>query len=116
VRYRLYSAWGYSPVEIAKVIGFTSLTFGLGGLALGGMVLLFEPEVLPWAGEHVPLWILRLMSLPMFAVVAAYVLLSRFRRTVTLFRHTIELPSTGMALAQTTLATVDVAVTARSST
>jgi phosphatidylglycerol lysyltransferase len=112
VRYRLYSAWGYTPVEIAKVIGFTSLTFGLGGMALGGMVLLVEPEVLPWAGDHVPRWILQLMSVPLFALVGAYVLLSRFRRTVTLFRHTVELPSTGMALAQTTLATVDVAVTA----
>ena len=36
VRYRLYSAWGLTPLEIAKIVGFTSLTFGLGGLALGG--------------------------------------------------------------------------------
>lgn len=47
VRYRLYSAWGLTPLEIAKVVGFTSLTFGLGGLALGGLVLLVEPEVVP---------------------------------------------------------------------
>lgn len=112
VRYRLYSAWGYSPIEIGKIIGFTSLTFGLGGLALGGMVLLFEPEVVPWLGEHLPRWALQLISLPMFAVVLGYVLLSRFRRSVRVFGHVVELPGVRMALIQTVLATVDVAVTA----
>jgi phosphatidylglycerol lysyltransferase len=112
VRYRLYSAWGYSPVEIGKVIGFTSLTFGLGGMALGGMVLLFEPEVLPWAGEHVPRWALQLAALPLFAVVGAYVLLSRFRRSIRVFGHDVDLPGVRMAIAQTMLATADVAVTA----
>ena len=51
VRYRFYAAWGLTPVEIAKVIAFTSLTFGLGGFALGGLVLVLEPSVLPWVGE-----------------------------------------------------------------
>jgi phosphatidylglycerol lysyltransferase len=111
VRYRLYSAWGYSPLEIGKVIGFTSLTFGLGGLALGGAVLLFEPEVLPFA-DTVPRWALQALSLPMFAVVAAYILLSRFRRHVRIFGHDVELPGVRIAVAQTLLATVDVAVTA----
>jgi phosphatidylglycerol lysyltransferase len=112
VRYRLYSAWGYSPVEIGKVIGFTSLTFGLGGMALGGMVLLFEPEVLPWAGTHLPRWAMQAAALPLFAVVAAYVLVSRFRRSIRIFGHEVELPGVRMAVAQTLLATVDVAVTA----
>lgn len=112
VRYRLYSAWGYSPIEIGKIIGFTSLTFGLGGMALGGMVLLFEPEVLPWAGGHLPRWVLQLISVPLFGIVLGYVLLSRFRRTIRVFGHVVELPGVRMALLQTVLATVDVAVTA----
>nr|WP_302474515.1 phosphatidylglycerol lysyltransferase domain-containing protein [Roseococcus sp. MDT2-1-1] len=112
VRFRLYSAWGYTPLEVGKVIGFTSLTFGLGGMALGGAVLTFEPEVLPWVGDHVPRWALQLTAVPLFGVVAAYVLLSRFRRSVRLWGHEVELPSTSMALAQTVLAAVDVAVTA----
>jgi phosphatidylglycerol lysyltransferase len=111
VRYRLYSAWGYTPLEIGKVIGFTSLTFGLGGLALGGAVLLFEPEVLPFA-DRAPRWALQALSAPMFAVVAGYILLSRFRRHIRLFGHDVELPGVRIALAQTLLATVDVAVTA----
>jgi phosphatidylglycerol lysyltransferase len=112
VRYRLYSAWGYSPLEIGKVIGFTSLTFGLGGMALAGAVLLFEPEVIPVLPDHLPRWALQALAFPLFGAVAAYVLLSRFRREVTLFQHRVELPGVRMALAQTLLATVDVAVTA----
>ena len=112
VRYRLYSAWGYSPLEIGKIIGFTSLTFGLGGLALGGMLLLLEPEVLPWAGANVPRWMLQLLSVPMFALVLGYVLLSRFRRSIRAFGHVVELPGVRMAMVQTLLATADLAVTA----
>ncbi|MCS6890544.1 MAG: phosphatidylglycerol lysyltransferase domain-containing protein [Rhodovarius sp.] len=112
VRLRLYSAWGYSAVQIAKVIGFTSLTFGLGGMALGGLVLLTEPEVIPFFGEHLPDWALRLLALPLWGAVAAYIVLSRFYRAIRLFGQEIELPGLRMALAQTGLATIDVAVTA----
>jgi phosphatidylglycerol lysyltransferase len=112
VRYRLYSAWGLTPLEIAKVVGFTSLTFGLGGMALGGLVLLFEPEVVPWFGTHLPRWALQALAVPLWGIVGAYVVLSRFKRHVRLFRHEIDLPGPRMALMQTALATVDVAVTA----
>ncbi|WP_160122525.1 phosphatidylglycerol lysyltransferase domain-containing protein [Rhodovarius lipocyclicus] len=112
VRLRFYSAWGYSALEIAKVVGFTSLTFGLGGMALGGLVLVLEPEVLPWAGGHIPRWALQSLAIPLWIIVAAYVVLSRFFRVVRVFGHEVELPGLRMALAQTMLATVDVAVTA----
>jgi phosphatidylglycerol lysyltransferase len=47
VRYRLYSKWGLSALEITKVVVFSSLTFWLGFIALGGGVFLFEPVGLP---------------------------------------------------------------------
>ena len=112
VRYRLYSAWGLTPLEIAKVVGFTSLTFGLGGLALGGLVLLVEPEVVPWFGENLPRWALKLLVVPFWGAVVGYVVLSLFVRHVRILKHEIDLPGPRMALAQTVLATVDVAITA----
>ena len=112
VRYRLYSAWGLTPLEIAKVVGFTSLTFGLGGMALGGLVLMFEPEVVPWFGSHLPHWALQAMAIPLWGIVIAYVVMSRFVRHVKIFKYEIDLPSPRMALMQTMLATVDVAMTA----
>ncbi|MGX9962220.1 lysylphosphatidylglycerol synthase domain-containing protein [Roseomonas sp. F4] len=112
VRYRFYAAWGLPPLAIAKVVAFTSLTFGLGGFALGGLVLLVEPEVVPGLGEHVPHWAMNLLGLAMWGLVIAYVTLSRIRSHVTIFKHRIDLPGFRMAVAQTTLASVDVAVTA----
>jgi phosphatidylglycerol lysyltransferase len=112
VRYRFYAAWGLPPVAIAKVVAFTSLTFGLGGFALGGLVLVVEPEVVPGLGEHVPHWIMQALGVGMWALVAAYVTMSRIRSHVMIFGHRIDLPGFRMAVAQTVLASVDVAVTA----
>ena len=112
VRYRFYAAWGLPPLAIAKVVAFTSLTFGLGGFALGGLVLVIEPEVLPGLGNHVPHWIMQALGLGMWGLVIAYITMSRIRSHVTLFGHRVDLPGFRMALAQTVLASVDVAVTA----
>lgn len=112
VRYRFYAAWGLPPVAIAKVVAFTSLTFGLGGFALGGAILLFEPEVLSFLGEGLPVWATYGLGALMWAIVAAYVLLARFVPHFRLFGYRIDLPGFRMALGQTLLASADVAVTA----
>ena len=112
VRYRFYAAWGLTPAEIAKVIAFTSLTFGLGGMALGGMVLIWEPEVLPWIAKNLPHWAMQGLGVALLGVVAGYILLSRFVPHFTAFGHRINLPGFRMACMQTVLAGVDVAVTA----
>lgn len=112
VRYRFYAAWGLSPLQIAKVVAFTSLTFGLGGFALGGAVLLFEPEVVPFVGEGASLWVPRAFGLLLWAAVIAYITLARFVPHLHLFGHRIDLPGFRMALAQTALASTEVAVTA----
>lgn len=112
VRYRFYAAWGMTPVEIAKVIAFTSLTFGLGALALGGLVLVIEPEVVPFIGDNVAHWVMRSIGILFWCVLGAYLLLSRVKPHFTAFGTRIDLPGFRMALAQTLLASVDVAVTA----
>ena len=78
VRYRLYAHWGLTPLQIAKVVAFCSLTFGLGGMVLGGAILFVEPErgaVLrrPSAALGAVCASARLL----WAVVGAYVTLSR---------------------------------------
>ena len=40
VRFRLYSAFGLTPLEIAGVVGFCGLTYWMGLAALGGLYLL----------------------------------------------------------------------------
>jgi hypothetical protein len=43
VRYRAYSTKGLTPTQIALLVGLCSLTFGLGVLLLGGLVLVTNP-------------------------------------------------------------------------
>ena len=47
IRYRLYSAWGLSAIEIAQTIAFGNLSFWLGMLAIGGILFLIEPLPIP---------------------------------------------------------------------
>ncbi len=112
VRYRLYSHWGLTPVQIAKVVGFCSLTFGLGGLVLGGCILFFEPMSLPFFPTILPLWAFYAIGAAMWGIVTAYVVISKFAGTVRLRGHEFNLPNWRMAVVQVALASVDVAVTA----
>ncbi|MDT7950829.1 MAG: phosphatidylglycerol lysyltransferase domain-containing protein [Acetobacteraceae bacterium] len=112
VRYRLYAHWGLSPVQIAKVIAFCSLTFGLGGMVLGGVILFVEPEAVPFLGTVIPHWGMYLIATLLWGIVIGYVSLSRFVGAFRLFGVQIELPHWKMAFVQVALATVDVAVTA----
>jgi uncharacterized membrane protein YbhN (UPF0104 family) len=111
IRYRFYAAWGLPPLAIAKVVAFTSLTFGLGGFALGGLVLIVEPEVLPFFSS-VPRWVMQAVGVLLWGIVGAYIVLARFVPHFRLFGHQIDLPGFRMALMQTGLASADVAVTA----
>ena len=112
VRYRLYAHWGLTPLQIAKTVAFCSLTFGLGGMVLGGFVLFVEPSTIPFFGDKIPTLVMYAIGAGLWAIVAAYVTLSRVVGSVTIFGHTAELPGWRMAILQVLLASVDVAVTA----
>ncbi len=112
VRYRLYAHWGLSPVQIAKVVAFCSLTFALGGLVLGGAILFCEPGVVPLLGRLLPHWVMWAAGGAMWAVVGAYIALSQVVGRVRMMGHEVLLPGARMAVVQVLLATVDVAVTA----
>jgi uncharacterized membrane protein YbhN (UPF0104 family) len=112
VRYRLYAHWGLTPIQIAKVVAFCSLTFALGGMVLGGAILFLEPGSIPFFGQHLPHWVLYGVGLALWAIVGAYVTLARVFGVVRLFGHEVGLPGWRMAIVQVILATVDVAITA----
>jgi uncharacterized membrane protein YbhN (UPF0104 family) len=112
VRYRLYAHWGLTPIQIAKVVAFCSLTFGLGGMVLGGAILFVEPGSIPFFGQHLPHWVLYCVGLGLWAIVGAYVTLAKVFGTVRLFGHEVGLPGWRMAILQVLLATADVAITA----
>lgn len=112
VRYRLYAHWGLATVEIAKVVAFCSLTFGLGAMVLGGAILVLEPRAVPFFGGHLPIYAMYGIGALLWGIVAAYITLASVVGTVKMFGHSFELPGWRMAILQVLLATLDVAVTA----
>ena len=112
MRYRLYAHWGLTPLQIGKTVAFCSLTFGLGGLVLGGAILFLEPTTIPFFGQYLPVAALHGVGVLLWGIVIGYITLSTALGSFRLRGHQIDLPRWRMALLQVMLATVDVAVTA----
>ncbi len=107
IRYRLYSAWGFSVLEITKVVAFCTLTLWLGFLTLAGVVFLVEPLVLPEA-LHLPFTSAHPLGVIFLAVVVAYLLWGVLRqRPLRIRGWEFSLPSTRLFLVQISLAVLD---------
>jgi uncharacterized membrane protein YbhN (UPF0104 family) len=72
VRYRIYSAWGLSVIEVTKICFVAGLTFWLGNAAMLGMGVLDAPQAAR-AIDQLPLWVNRVFALVVLALLAAYI-------------------------------------------
>ena len=62
VRYRIYSAWGLSVVEVTKICFVAGLTFWLGNATVLGLGVLNAPQAAR-ALDQMPLWANRVLAL-----------------------------------------------------
>ncbi|HSU15912.1 bifunctional lysylphosphatidylglycerol flippase/synthetase MprF [Longimicrobium sp.] len=106
LRYRMYSRWGLTPGEIARIIGFYSTTFWLGVLSVGGLSFALDPPKLPPDFPVDPAW-LRPLGWLMIVVLAAYLVLSALGTRIAIRGVRIELPSFWMAVAQVVSSSLD---------
>lgn len=107
VRYGMYSAWGLSTVEITQIVAFTSLTFWLGVLVIGGSAMLLESSTI-----HQALYIPRALILPLGALflvlAAAYLVLAvRGPREWRIRNWTFTVPTPRLAVLQLVVSTLD---------
>jgi phosphatidylglycerol lysyltransferase len=104
VRYRLWSSWGLSSVEIAKAVGFIGFSFGFGMLVSGGVALVLTPAGL---GGGAP-GIARAIGGAALALVATYVAwgLTR-RRPIVLLGWSVPMPTRGAIAAQLLVPALD---------
>jgi len=112
VRYRLYSAWGLSAIDITKVVVFCGLTFWLGFCTLAGVSFIWahKPLAIPEV-FHLPFSSVRPLGMIVLGLVVAWVLLCTLRRTPVGIRDwKIQLPSPGLLVAQVAISCVDWAV------
>lgn len=107
VRYRLYSSWGLSGVDITKVIFFCTVSVWLGFFALGAMVFLIEPLVIPKA-LHLPFGTNRPLGILFLIPVLVYAALELKNRGALRIRdYEMTLPSRRLFLPQVAVATLD---------
>ncbi len=107
VRLRLYSAWGLSTIEIAKVVVFYTVTFWVGLLGIGGVTFALEPMAIP-AQFYFPLTTTLPLGALLLAVLAAYLAASlTLRKPLTIRGVEFTLPTFGVACTQTVLSAVD---------
>jgi len=106
VRYRAYTSKGLSAAQIAVLVALCSLTFGLGTILLGGLVLIFEPERLRRLGGILPNLLTdprsaRVIGAIFLATVAIYVLGSVFRlKPLEIGGFRVEYPRPGITIRQ----------------
>ena len=99
VRYRLYSSWGLSVVDVTRVAVFCGVTLWLGLGLTGGITLLVSPVQVPGLAA-LPLGT-RLVGAVFLLVALGYVALCfGWRRPLTVRGHAVALPTPRLAVAQ----------------
>jgi len=72
IRYRAYSTKGLSVAEIGLLVAFCSFTFALGAVTLGGVLLLFRPDLVE-RFDGAPDWVGTTAGVALIAASALYV-------------------------------------------
>src|SRR5712691_3199463 len=107
LRYRLYTAWRLSAVEVAKVIAFCAISFWLGFVVLGGTLFIVLPPEVP-SSVHLPFNSVRLLGVLLLIPAAAYFAWIAIRREPVRIRQwEFELPTFGLFVAQITISSID---------
>src|SRR3981081_2740586 len=71
VRYRVYSAWGLTAIDVAKICFLAGLTFWLGNVTVLGLGIAYEPQAAS-AIDQLPPWINRVIAFLALGGLAAY--------------------------------------------
>ncbi len=106
VRYRAYHSKGLTAAQVAVLVALCSLTFGLGTMLLGGLVLVFEPEQLSRFGGILPNAFTNprtafALGVVLLVVVTVYVIGSVFRLKPLVIRgFRLEYPKPDIAVRQ----------------
>jgi uncharacterized membrane protein YbhN (UPF0104 family) len=72
VRYRIYSAWDLSAIDVAKIVFLAGLTFWLGNVAVLGMGVAYHPEAAS-AIDQLPPWLNRIFAYVVLLGLMGYV-------------------------------------------
>ncbi len=112
IRYRLYSSWGLSGVDIVKLVLIIGLSFWIGVFGLAGFVFLWEPLPIP-TQLHLPMSTTRPLGVVLMGLALSYLALCTFRRRpIRIGNWDFKPPSVTLSLLQYLVATLDLLVAA----
>ena len=107
LRYRLYTAWRLSAVDIARVIAFCTLSFWLGFVLLGGTLFTLAPPNVPM-GMHLPFASVRLLGILLLVAAAVYIVAIVIRRApIRVGQWEFDSPSIALVIGQIAISTAD---------
>ena len=108
VRYRFYSRVGLSASEIAMIVAFCTVGFGIGELLVGGMALIIHPDVFSNYLKVSP-ELIRWGAI-ILVIIAALLIFSRsyHQGDIRFGKKTFRLPSTGILAGQVGFSIMDI--------
>jgi glycosyltransferase 2 family protein len=109
IRFRIYSEWGLTAIDVAKICFVSGLTFWLGNLTVLGLGMIWHPEAAT-PMNLLPPEINRLIGVGCIAGIAAYLTwlsLGKGRRELGQNGWKVVLPSTRLTLLQIAIGVVD---------
>ncbi len=110
IRYRLYSIWGLSAVDIVKLVLLVGVSFWIGVFALAGLVFIWEPLRIP-SDLHLPMSSTRPLGTVLIALAAGYLVLCAARRKpISIGKWDFTPPSIRLSLLQYAVAALDLSV------
>ena len=110
IRLRIYSAWGLTVVDVAKIALVTGMTFWLGNALLLGGATMYAPEAAT-AIDHLPSSINRAIGLSGLVAIGCYLVwLAPKSRAIGRAGWRIVLPNLRLSLVQTGIGALDLAL------
>lgn len=109
VRYRFYSAWGFTISDIVRLVLMLAVTFWVGALGLCGAVFMIAPPIIPDPLlENMPIKDMRILGAILASVTVIYLVFCfRIRKPVRIFNKEFVFPAPAIAVAQCVVASVD---------
>jgi uncharacterized membrane protein YbhN (UPF0104 family) len=112
VRYRIYSGYGLTPVEIGEIVAFCTLSYALGVTTVSGLMFVLKPVSLA-SILNLPWQLLQASGITLLAASVIYLVIVASRpKPFPIGRYRLRLPSIEQSLTQIALASVDQAIAA----
>ena len=114
VRYRFYSLWKFSGLEILQLVVILGLTFWLGVCLLAGIVFLAADFPIPAKlADRLPVADVQIVGAVLIALVAGYLAVCALRRRpLKVFKAEVPLPPPWLSLSQIAVSCADLLVVA----